>query len=652
MSTSSLRRQVKNMVHNYSEAEIKVREATSNDPWGPSSSLMSEIADLTYNVVAFSEIMSMVWKRLNDHGKNWRHVYKAMTLMEYLIKTGSERVAQQCRENIYAVQTLKDFQFIDRDGKDQGVNVREKAKQLVTLLKDEERLREERIHALKTKEKMAQTSSASSAPSAPSLGGSLSAGSHSGGADPEQAWPQSTGEEDLQLQLALAMSKEEAEQLQLCSHHAMPDLPQTGKDPLEDAELCYAITLSKEAQQKEERLRRGDDLRLQMALEESRREKSKPEEGALMELSAADPWGAPTAATAGSSAGPSPPPALPAPTASGPWGPAPADPWGVASPTSPTSSDPWGGGAPPTIAPPTDPWGETSNRVNNVDPWGNSAVTPPSADPWGPSLPPSTSSSGGPVDPWARDGPVLVSDPVTSDIWSGTAKHTNGTGDPERRGSPATGSPVPFDLSSLGSSLPVRKTPESFLGPNAALVDLDSLLSSKPKPKQPPPPSISSCSAHNPFLQNAGSSPAPGMAVTPGSTISSRGVSPIPAASNPFGVAPSMASISPQPSSLGLRTSPVPPNPVLGLVHPGIGLGQMSVVMGAPGMGLGMMQASPMGVPYSGLSPMAPPGSSLLAAAPPQLILGGPTGTGGVMGAGGSLGGGGTTGASTNPFLL
>ncbi|XP_035018533.1 epsin-1 isoform X3 [Hippoglossus stenolepis] len=599
MSTSSLRRQVKNIVHNYSEAEIKVREATSNDPWGPSSSLMSEIADLTYNVVAFSEIMSMVWKRLNDHGKNWRHVYKAMTLMEYLIKTGSERVAQQCRENIYAVQTLKDFQFIDRDGKDQGVNVREKAKQLVTLLKDEERLREERIHALKTKEKMAQTSSASSAPSAPSLGGSLSVGSHSGGADPEQAWPQSTGEEDLQLQLALAMSKEEAEQ------------PNT--DRLEDAEIRYALTLSKEIQQKEERLRRGDDLRLQMALEESRREKGQPEEGALMELSAVDPWGAAGAGAAAAvatvgSAGPSPPPTVPALAASGAWGAAAADPWGVASPSSPTSSDPWGEGPPPSIAPPTDPWGETSNRVNNVDPWGSS-------------------------------------------------------GDPERRGSSATGcdstgSPVPFDLSSLGSSLPVRKTPESFLGPNAALVDLDSLLSSKPKPKQPPPPSISSSSAHNPFLQNIGSSPAPGMAVTPGSTISSRGVSPIPACSNPFGVALSMSSISPQPSSLGLsglRTSPVPPNPMLGMVQPGMGMGPMSVGMGAPGMGLGMMQASPMGMPYSSLSPMGPPGSALLGhggAGPPQLILGGPTGTGGLMGAGGSVGGGGTTGASTNPFLL
>ncbi|XP_042628060.1 epsin-1-like isoform X4 [Cyprinus carpio] len=590
MSTSSLRRQVKNIVHNYSEAEIKVREATSNDPWGPSSSLMSEIADLTYNVVAFSEIMSMVWKRLNDHGKNWRHVYKAMTLMEYLIKTGSERVAQQCRENIYAVQTLKDFQYIDRDGKDQGVNVREKAKQLVTLLKDEERLREERIHALKTKEKMAQTSSASSAPSAPALGGGL----HSG-ADPEQAWPQSSGEEDLQLQLALAMSKEEAEQ--------------TSNDPLEDAELRYAFTVSQETHQKEERLRRGDDLRLQMAIEESKREKAKPEESSLMELSGVDPWGAP----ATGSAGPSPPPVLASASTAGPWGP--ADPWGATSPASPPSTDPWGG-APATVAP--DPWGDSSSRVNS-DPWASTA------------------------DPERRGSSVIGGD-------------TGGGG--------STGSPVPFDLSSLSSSLPVRKTPESFLGPNAALVDLDSLVSSKPKPKQPPPPSISSTS-HNPFLQTQGPSSS-GMGVTPGSNISSRGVSPTPpSASNPFGTTP-MASISPQPSSLGLnqlRTSPVPQNPMLGhmpppavgMVQPGIGMPGMGVPMVAPGMSMGMVQSSPMGMPFGGISPMGPAGNPLLMGpggpAPSSLILGGPSGMGGVMGTGGSMGGG-TTGTSTNPFLL
>ena len=82
------------MAHNYTDAQVKVREATSNDPWGPSSTQMSEIADLTYNMVAFSEIMQMIWKRLNDHGKNWRHVYKALVLLEYLIKTGSEKVGK------------------------------------------------------------------------------------------------------------------------------------------------------------------------------------------------------------------------------------------------------------------------------------------------------------------------------------------------------------------------------------------------------------------------------------------------------------------------------------------------------------------------------------------------------------------------------
>ncbi|XP_076823533.1 epsin-2-like isoform X2 [Clavelina lepadiformis] len=153
----SVRRNVLNVVRNYSDAEIKVREATSNDPWGPSSSLMSEIADMTYNVVYFSEIMTMIWKRINDHGKNWRHVYKALVLLDYLIKTGSERVAQQCKENIFAIQTLKDFQFIDRDVKDQGSNVREKSKQLVNLLKDDERLKTERARALKAKERFAQT---------------------------------------------------------------------------------------------------------------------------------------------------------------------------------------------------------------------------------------------------------------------------------------------------------------------------------------------------------------------------------------------------------------------------------------------------------------------------------------------------------------
>lgn len=61
----------------------------------------------------------------------------------------------QCKENIFAIQTLRDFQYVE-DFRDQGLNVREKAKQLVSLLKDDEKLKNERVRALKAKERFAQ----------------------------------------------------------------------------------------------------------------------------------------------------------------------------------------------------------------------------------------------------------------------------------------------------------------------------------------------------------------------------------------------------------------------------------------------------------------------------------------------------------------
>ncbi|EAW60353.1 ENTH domain containing 1 [Homo sapiens] len=149
----AFRRQVKNFVKNYSDAEIKVREATSNDPWGPSSSLMLDISDLTFNTISLSEIMNMLWHRLNDHGKNWRHVYKSLTLMDYLIKNGSKKVIQHCREGFCNLQTLKDFQHIDEAGKDQGYYIREKSKQVITLLMDEPLLCKEREVACRTRQR-------------------------------------------------------------------------------------------------------------------------------------------------------------------------------------------------------------------------------------------------------------------------------------------------------------------------------------------------------------------------------------------------------------------------------------------------------------------------------------------------------------------
>ncbi|XP_010841218.1 PREDICTED: epsin-2 isoform X1 [Bison bison bison] len=560
MTTSSIRRQMKNIVNNYSEAEIKVREATSNDPWGPSSSLMTEIADLTYNVVAFSEIMSMVWKRLNDHGKNWRHVYKALTLLDYLIKTGSERVAQQCRENIFAIQTLKDFQYVDRDGKDQGVNVREKAKQLVALLKDEERLKAERAQALKTKERMAQVATGMGSnqitfgrgSSQPNLSTSYSeqeygkAGgspaSYHGSTSPrvsselEQARPQTSGEEELQLQLALAMSREVAEQ--------------------------------------EERLRRGDDLRLQMALEESRRDTVKvpkkkeqhgshPQQTTLLDLMDALPSAGPAAQKAE------------------PWGPS----------TSASQTNPWG--APAAPASTADPWpsfGKDPSGAKpaaSVDPWGaptgaGTHSAPKGSDPWAASQQPAP-SAGKAADPWAA---ASAAKPVSSsgsfDLFSnlnGTIKDDFSEFDNLRTSKKAakaaspptqnngTSSPDPFESQPLtvASSKPsgARKTPESFLGPNAALVNLDSLVT------RPAPPA----QALNPFL-------------APGAATASAPV-------NPFQVN------QPQPLTLNqLRGSPVLGGSASFGPSPGVepvAVASMTSAASHPGLGASSSSLPPLG---------------------------------------------------------
>ncbi|XP_021695471.1 epsin-1 isoform X3 [Aedes aegypti] len=521
MNVAGIRRNIKNLAHNYSDAQVKVREATSNDPWGPSSTIMAEIADLTYNVVAFSEIMQMIWKRTNDHGKNWRHVYKALLLLEYLIKTGTEKVAQQCKENIYAIQTLKDFQYVE-EGKDQGMHVREKAKQLVSLLKDDERLKNERARALKAKERFART--ASGFGSDGSIDGPTTRDARPpnwGEGEPtgrpvseiEFVRPQTVGEEELQLQLAMAMSREEAEQ--------------------------------------EEQKRRSDDVRLQLALSQSEQDfkhDTKPADSALVDLldisfgaasisspsqqpgpsTSTDPWGLPVAGGSRpqtsdpwsrtssppvvdpwlNSASALPPPASRPPVAAAGVG---LDAWAPArthspSVTSGSSVEGWlqngtGAGA---IAPAgtngnVDPWLKTS-APSASEPWQAKRTTPvPTADPWQ-----APSSNPAKQDPWApvgdgafplpahRPSPVgAITSPASDldefDIITKRSNNSNAVNNNlNNNGLSLLDDLDPLSSSNTSSSASnstpsatattTKKTPASFLGENSSLVNLDNLI--------------------------------------------------------------------------------------------------------------------------------------------------------------------------------
>ncbi|CEP09679.1 hypothetical protein [Parasitella parasitica] len=156
---------LKNVVLNYTEMESKVHAATSSDPWGASNTLMQEIAQGTYNYQYFNEIMPTVYRRFTEkEPKQWRQIYKALVLLDYLIKNGSERVVDDARSHVSMIKVMRNFYYIDEKGKDEGLNVRNRAKEIVGLLGDTEKIRSERKLAKKNRNKYIGVGSDSSRP--------------------------------------------------------------------------------------------------------------------------------------------------------------------------------------------------------------------------------------------------------------------------------------------------------------------------------------------------------------------------------------------------------------------------------------------------------------------------------------------------------
>lgn len=80
-----------------------------------------------------------------------------MTVLDYLLHAGSENVVLYFKDNIYIIKTLKEFQYVDEEGKDQGANVRQKAKDITNLLQDASRLQQERRNRASMRDRMTRT---------------------------------------------------------------------------------------------------------------------------------------------------------------------------------------------------------------------------------------------------------------------------------------------------------------------------------------------------------------------------------------------------------------------------------------------------------------------------------------------------------------
>ncbi|CAM9324340.1 unnamed protein product, partial [Ectocarpus sp. 12 AP-2014] len=105
----------------------------------------------------------------------WRR--QALCLLEHLIKNGAERVIEDARDNLHRVRMLSDFNYYEGPI-DKGSGVREKSKQVIELLKDNDMIREEREKSRKLRDKYVGLGSGGGFSGG---GGGYSGGGYSGG---------------------------------------------------------------------------------------------------------------------------------------------------------------------------------------------------------------------------------------------------------------------------------------------------------------------------------------------------------------------------------------------------------------------------------------------------------------------------------------
>ncbi|ETV81145.1 hypothetical protein, variant 2 [Aphanomyces astaci] len=134
------------------DTEKKLEEALSNKNWGASSTLLNEIAQLTYEYESYNLVMKKVWEAMDAEGRQWRTVFKALALLDHLIKNGTERVVENARDHMFKLRTLSDFNYYDGSA-DKGAGVREKVKQILDMLNDNDRIRDERDKAKRLRDK-------------------------------------------------------------------------------------------------------------------------------------------------------------------------------------------------------------------------------------------------------------------------------------------------------------------------------------------------------------------------------------------------------------------------------------------------------------------------------------------------------------------
>lgn len=99
----------------------------------------AEITKRAFNMEEYKQILGILARRLHSEPNTWRQIYKSLLLLEYMSKNGPQRIIPELKSNGRVFTRLQKFEFIDDDGKDQGLNVRNRCDMPLSPLTKQDR---------------------------------------------------------------------------------------------------------------------------------------------------------------------------------------------------------------------------------------------------------------------------------------------------------------------------------------------------------------------------------------------------------------------------------------------------------------------------------------------------------------------------------
>eukprot|EP00475_Leptophrys_vorax_P002054 TRINITY_DN11170_c0_g2_i1.p1 TRINITY_DN11170_c0_g2~~TRINITY_DN11170_c0_g2_i1.p1 ORF type:complete len:425 (+),score=157.04 TRINITY_DN11170_c0_g2_i1:135-1409(+) len=135
-------RVVKNQYNSYGDAQVAIRDATSNSSSIPSREQLAAVARLCDS--EYDAIAPILWRRLVDY-KFRRHVLKALIVIDYLLLRAGEQFMADVVERIDIIRRLKLFKFF-KNGAEVGYEVREQAAKVMGMLENFDDLTSKRLH--------------------------------------------------------------------------------------------------------------------------------------------------------------------------------------------------------------------------------------------------------------------------------------------------------------------------------------------------------------------------------------------------------------------------------------------------------------------------------------------------------------------------